>query len=91
MSILTIVFLVTYVIGVLITGGYFIQELIWYYHADKAAKARGDFHRQLKVRTIINSLLVPFIPFVNLLLTYEFVTDVLVRKFDNFLNKPLIK
>jgi hypothetical protein len=87
MSILTIVFLVVYVIGALVTGYQLIAELFEQLEVDKRSKARGDRHRVVRVSTLFKVAMIPFIPVANLILVWELVEE----SIPAFFNKPLIK
>jgi len=87
MSILTTVLLVTYVIGVLVTGYQLISELFEQLEVDKRSKARGERHRVVRVSTLFKIAVMPFIPVANLILVWDFIE----KGLPAFFNKPLIK
>jgi hypothetical protein len=87
MSILTIVLLVIYAIGVLVTGYQLISELFEQLEVDKRSKSRGEGHRVVRVSTLFKVTVIPFIPVANLILVWEFIEESIPAFFD----KPLIK
>jgi hypothetical protein len=87
MSVLTIVLLVIYAIGVLVTGYQLIVELFEQLEVDKRSKARGERHRVVRVSTLFKVAMIPFIPVANLILVWEFIE----KSIPAFFNKPLIK
>jgi hypothetical protein len=87
MSTLTVVLLVVYVIGVLVTGYQLIAELFEQLEVDKRSKARGERHRVVRVSTLFKIVVIPLIPVANLILVWDFIEE----SVPAFFNKPLIK